>query len=33
MAYIDAVSVTQDNLSYDEQGSLWLKYKRKKTGV
>ena len=33
MAYIDAVSVTQDNLSRDEQGSLWLKYKRKKTGV
>jgi len=33
MAYIDAISVTQDNLSYDEQGSLWLKYKRKKTGV
>jgi len=33
MAYIDAVSVTQDNLSYDEQGNLWLKYKRKKTGV
>jgi len=33
MAYIDAVSVTQDNLSYDEHGSLWLKYKRKKTGV
>lgn len=33
MAYIHAVSVTQDNLSYDEQGSLWLKYKRKKTGV
>ena len=33
MAYIDAVSVTQDNLSYDEQGSLWLKYKRRKTGV
>ena len=33
MAYIDAVSVTQDNLSRDEQGSLWLKYKRKKTMV
>ena len=33
MAYIDAVSVTQDNLSYDEQGNLWLKYKRKKTMV
>ena len=33
MAYVDAVSVTQDNLSRDEQGSLWLKYKRKKTGV
>lgn len=33
MAYIDAISVTQDNLSYDEQGSLWLKYKRKKTMV
>ena len=33
MAYIDAVSVTQDNLSRDEQGNLWLKYKRKKTGV
>ena len=33
MAYIDAVSVTQDNLSYDEHGCLWLKYKRKKTGV
>lgn len=33
MAYIDAVSVTQDNVSRDEQGNLWLKYKRKKTGV
>ena len=33
MAYVDAVSVTQDNLSHDEQGSLWLKYKRKKTMV
>ena len=33
MAYVDAVSVTQDNLSHDEQGNLWLKYKRKKTGV
>lgn len=33
MAYIDAVSVTQDNLPRDEHGSLWLKYNRKKTGV
>ena len=33
MAYVDAVSVTQDNLFRDEQGSLWLKYNRKKTGV
>ena len=23
----------QDNLSYDEQGNLWLKYNRKKTGI
>ena len=33
MAYVDAVSVTPDNLACDEQGSLWLKYKRKKTMV
>jgi site-specific recombinase XerD len=33
MAYADAVSVTTENLYTDENGSLWLKYKRKKTGV
>ena len=31
-AYIDAVSVTKDNLSKDDNGSLWLKYKRSKNG-
>lgn len=33
MAYADAVSVTADNLYTDENGCLWLKYKREKTGV
>ena len=31
VAYIDAVSVTRDNLVTDEEGSLWLKYYRHKT--
>lgn len=30
-AYIDAVSVTRDNLVTDEDGNLWLKYYRHKT--
>ena len=30
-AYVDAVSVTRDNLVTDEEGSLWLKYYRHKT--
>lgn len=29
-AYADAVSVTRDNLFTDENGGLWLKYRRKK---
>ena len=33
MAYIDTVSVTRNNLSFDENGNLWLKYHRKKTGI
>ena len=30
-AYVDAVSVTRDNLFTDEDGNLWLKYHRHKT--
>lgn len=30
-AYIDAVSVTRNNLAIDEEGSQWLKYYRHKT--
>jgi site-specific recombinase XerD len=30
-AYVDAVSITEENLSADEEDSLWLKYRRKKT--
>jgi len=30
-AYVDAVSVTKDNLVMDEKGCLWLKYYRHKT--
>ena len=30
-AYVDAVSVTKDNLVTDEEGSQWLKYYRHKT--
>ena len=30
-AYADAVSITQENLFRDDEGSLWLKYRRKKT--
>lgn len=29
-AYADVVSITQENLSTDEEGKLWLKYRRKK---
>ena len=29
-AYADAVSVTRDNLYTDDEGCLWLKYRRKK---
>ena len=29
-AYADAVSVTRDNLFTDDNGGLWLKYRRKK---
>ena len=29
-AYADAVSVTRENLYTDDDGSLWLKYRRKK---
>ncbi len=31
-AYVDAVAITQDNLSKDDAGNLWLKYKRGKNG-
>ena len=31
-AYADAVSITRENLFTDDGGSLWLKYRRKKTG-
>ena len=30
-AYADAVSITRENLFRDDEGSLWLKYRRKKT--
>jgi site-specific recombinase XerD len=30
-AYADVVRITGENLFRDEQGSLWLKYRRKKT--
>ena len=30
VAYIDAVTVTKENLHTDEEGKLWLKYRRKK---
>ena len=30
VAYIDAVTVTKENLYTDEEGKLWLKYRRKK---
>ena len=30
-AYADAVSITRENLFQDDEGSLWLKYRRKKT--
>ena len=30
-AYADAVSITRENLFTDDGGSLWLKYRRKKT--
>ena len=30
-AYADAVSITRENLFTDDEGSLWLKYRRKKT--
>ncbi|MDR1582252.1 MAG: site-specific integrase [Prevotellaceae bacterium] len=31
-AYIDVVSITKDNLGTDDNGALWLKYKRGKNG-
>lgn len=31
-AYIDTVSVTKENVSKDDEGALWLKYKRGKNG-
>ena len=31
-AYVDAVAITQENLSKDDAGNLWLKYKRGKNG-
>ncbi|KAA6333413.1 Tyrosine recombinase XerD [termite gut metagenome] len=31
-AYIDVVSITKDNLFTDDNGALWLKYKRGKNG-
>lgn len=31
-AYIDVVAITGDNLSKDDEGSLWLKYPRGKNG-
>ena len=31
-AYVDAVVITQENLSKDDAGNLWLKYKRGKNG-
>ena len=31
-AYIDVVAITNDNLSKDDAGDLWLKYKRGKNG-
>lgn len=31
-AYVDAVSINKDNLSKDDAGNLWLKYKRGKNG-
>lgn len=30
-AYADVVSITRENLFADDEGSLWLKYRRKKT--
>ena len=30
-AYADVVSITRENLFWDDEGSLWLKYRRKKT--
>lgn len=30
-AYADVVSITRENLFTDDEGSLWLKYRRKKT--
>ena len=31
-AYIDVVSITKDNLSTDDSGAIWLKYRRGKNG-
>ncbi|MDR0230973.1 MAG: site-specific integrase [Dysgonamonadaceae bacterium] len=31
-AYVDVVAITNDNLSKDDTGSLWLKYQRGKNG-
>ena len=32
VSYIDVVSITNENLSNDEEGKLWLKYQRGKNG-
>ncbi len=32
-AYIDAVSISQENIQPDDNGDLWLKYNRKKNGL
>ena len=29
-AYADTISITKDNLSVDDEGAVWLKYRRKK---
>lgn len=31
-SYVDAVAITSDNLSKDDNGALWLKYRRGKNG-
>lgn len=31
-SYVDVVAITPDNLSRDDNGALWLKYRRGKNG-